>query len=146
MANENTPRRWLLWLGLAFAGVVALVLAGLYLTRGPVSFLDPDRAEMINGCEVAWKLEVLDERAPAQAMEVAAVALRDAEPDPDSLHLWEETLSNSDDSVKPPTGERLEALAYAEAVRAEVRDALDAAGYPDNQRVVETYTDVHCED
>ena len=34
--------------------------------------------------------------------------------------------------------------AYLEAVRAEVRTALEEAGYPDTDRVIEVYSDIAC--
>ena len=36
--------------------------------------------------------------------------------------------------------------AYLEAVRAEVRQALEAFGYPDNERIIEVYSDLQCSD
>jgi hypothetical protein len=120
------------------------VLAGC---RGFHTEAEPDRAESITvpggKCEISWWLTSLIEDVPEEAQRTAVRALATADVGADEWEAWHAALDGDpdNDSGNPV---RLYGAAYLEAVRAEVRDALDAAGYPDTTRIIEVYSDLTC--
>jgi hypothetical protein len=134
--------RWLV----AVVGVIALVtvLAGC---RSFQTESEPDRAESIvvpgGKCDISWWLAPLVEDVPEKAQETAARALATADVGADEWEEWHASLDGDpdNDSANPV---RIYGAAYLEAVRAEVRDALNAVGYPDTTRIIEVYSDLSC--
>lgn len=81
---------------------------------------------------------------PQDASDVAYEALRSSSVSAGELQEWERILIESG-SGRPAPGYKVEGYAYAEAVRADVRSALQAAGYPDHPtRVIEVYSESRC--
>jgi hypothetical protein len=130
---------------LSVVGVALIaVLAGC---RGAPPSADPDRAESVmvpaGRCEIAWWLTPVGGDVPAEAQSVAAGALDAAVVDDDT---WRELYSElgSDPDLDGVSAVRLQGSAYLEVVRTQVRTALDTAGYPDTERVIEVYADLAC--
>ncbi len=134
--------RWLV----TGAGVIALVSV-LVGCRGFQTEGEPDRSESIavpgGECDISWWLAPLVDDVPDKAQRTAASALATADVGADEWEEWHASLDGDpdNDSANPV---RLYGAAYLEAVRAEVRDALDAAGHPDTTRIIEVYSDLNC--
>lgn len=94
-------------------------------------------------CEIGWWLAALNDGATDEAWVVARRALQTSEVSTAEAKSWRETLL-SDPDVTWDDPVRLDASAHREAVRADVRDALEKAGYPDLNRVIEVYSDLKC--
>jgi hypothetical protein len=143
--------RWCRGLGvggrLVFGGSLvgaALLMAGCVPTP-PVT--GPDRSEVVavpgGTCEIIWWLSPAVDDPPAEAMRIATAALDSAEVSDQDWSAWYMVLvRNSDDGGIPEI--RLRGTAYLEAVREDVRVALDDAGYSDFERVIEVYSDISC--
>jgi hypothetical protein len=58
---------------------------------------------------------------------------------------WHTLLDSDPDNVTADPV-RLRGAAYLEVVRAEVRDALASAGYPDTSRIIEVNSELSCAD
>lgn len=109
----------------------------------------PDRTELISvpdgECDISWWLAPLVEDVSAEAEKIAAVALADAEVDAGEWQEWH-TLLDGDPDNDTANSVRLHGAAYLEVVRADVRAALEAAGYPDADRIIEVYSELNCEE
>lgn len=109
------------------------------------SYGTPEREESFSvqsgQCNARWWLEV-----PEEASDVALHSLKESDVSSAELQEWKEALSESDSSEdRPIPAYRLEGYAYVEAVRADVRAGLAAAGYPDSPtRLIEVYSDSDC--
>lgn len=76
---------------------------------------------------------------------MASHALTNSVVSPAELEEWKATILESQSGDKEIPNHRLESYAYVEAVRADVRSELDAAGYPDAPtRLIEVYSDSDC--
>ncbi|MBD7993980.1 hypothetical protein H9639_01535 [Arthrobacter sp. Sa2CUA1] len=109
----------------------------------------PDREEnfTVQGreCSARWWLEPLADEVPDEASSVASHALTNSVVSPAELEEWKATILESQSGDKEIPNHRLESYAYVEAVRADVRSELDAAGYPDAPtRLIEVYSDSDC--
>lgn len=104
---------------------------------------EPDRVDQFQGCKITWTLDGLQSDVLDEAREAAEQAQQDAEVTDEDLWSWKNTLGAADDSA-PIEPEMVEPHAYAEAVRADVREALEQAGYPDTNRFIETRSDISC--
>lgn len=129
------------------AGLIAVCVAGC---QGPPPYSgEPDRAETIpvtgGECALSWWLEPLADDTPASALRIAEEHLAEADVTQRQWDQWRTTLESDPDADWPSEG-LLQGRAYIEVVRAEVRAALEAAGYPDTDRVIEVYADVTCSD
>lgn len=133
------------------AGVAsASVIAGLLLLTGcwavpPLS--GPERSEVVHvsggSCRINWWLGPAVDDPPAEASRIAEGALEDASVSDSQWAGWYQLLD--DDPDRGPESEvRLRGRAYLEAVREDVRSALEDAGYPDIERVVEVYSNLSC--
>ncbi|MDQ1204608.1 hypothetical protein QE377_000967 [Microbacterium sp. SORGH_AS 862] len=127
------------------AGVLTLSVAGC---RGvPLPSGDPDRVDTVSVadgvCDVSWWLSPLADGVPNDAWRIAEERLAAAEV---SQSRWDEwrTILESDPDIGWTSEGLLQGHAYREAVRAEVRAALEEAGYPDTNRVIEVYSDISC--
>ncbi|MDR6867414.1 hypothetical protein J2Y69_002017 [Microbacterium resistens] len=127
------------------AAVVALSVAGCRGVPSPSG--EPDRAETIpvagGECELSWWLTPLSDDVPDDAWQIAEQRLADAEVSQSHWDEWR-TILDSDPDIDWTSEGRLQGRAYLEAVRADVRAALEAAGYPDTRRVIEVYSDIAC--
>lgn len=94
-------------------------------------------------CRIDWWLAAVSEGVTEEAWQVARDALRQASVGPEEFAGWRNTLTSLDDTDWPSETE-LEGAVHREAVRAAVRDALADAGYPDENRVIETYSSMLC--
>ncbi len=94
-------------------------------------------------CEIAWWLTPVGRDVPEEAQSVAADALDAATVDDAALQEWY-ALLESDPDLDGVSSVRLQGSAYLEVVRAQVRTALDTAGYPDTERVIEVSSDLSC--
>lgn len=136
-------RRWVACV--VAAGVLALSVAGC---RGvPLPSGEPDRVDTVSvtggECEVSWWLSPLADDVPDDARRIAEERLADAEVNQSRWDEWRTTLE-SDPDINWTSEGLLQGHAYREAVRAEVRAALEEAGYPDTNRVIEVYSDIAC--
>lgn len=106
-----------------------------------------DRAEEVavpgGTCQISWWLSPAVEDPPAEAQRVAMKALEDATVSETQWSDWYRLLDDDPDLDSIPEI-RLRGSAYLEAVREDVRTALDGAGYPDIERVIEVYSDLSC--
>ncbi|EXJ52846.1 hypothetical protein AS96_02435 [Microbacterium sp. MRS-1] len=136
-------RRWVA--SVVAAGVLALSVAGC---RGvPLHSGEPDRADTIpvvgGECELSWWLSPLADDVPDDAWRIAEERLAVAEVSQSRWDQWR-TILESDPDINWTSEGLLQGHAYLEAVRADVRAALEEAGYPDTNRVIEVYSDIAC--
>lgn len=94
-------------------------------------------------CRVEWWLAALNDGATGEAWGVAREALAASTVDEAELSEWRELLLLDDDVTWASPG-RLDGAAHREAVRADVRDALAVAGFPDSDRVIEVFSSQLC--
>lgn len=92
---------------------------------------------------MSWWLGPLADGVPDDAHRVAEKALAGARVTDVEVAEWRAILADDPD-VTWRSEAKLEGSAYREVVRADVRDALDEAGYPDANRVIEVYSDLRC--
>lgn len=127
-----------------FVGTMT-TLAGCGIVVPPIG--GPDRTDTVEvsggECEVSWWLGPLAEGIPDAARRVAKKALASARVSSAERAEWRSILADDPD-VTWRSEAKLEGSAYREVVRAHVREALDEAGYPDTNRVIEVYSDLHC--
>lgn len=128
----------------------ACLAAALVLMAGcglvpPLS--GPDRAEVVRvpggTCEISWWLSPAVDDPPAEASRIAADALDEATVSGSQWAAWYQLL-NDDPDLDSVSEIRLHGSAYLEAVREDVRSALEEAGYPDIERVIEVYSNLSC--
>lgn len=124
------------------AGVLALAACG---PVPPVT--GPDRSEVVpvpgGTCDISWWLSPAVDDPPAEANRVAADALENAAVSDSQWRDWY-TLLDDDPDLDSVPEIRLRGAAYLESVREDVRVALDDAGYPDIERVIEVYSNLSC--
>ena len=125
----------------------AVVLLGFL---SACSFVRPDvvdRTDVIavagGTCRIEWWLAGLSGEATDEVWDVARAALDESTVSPEEFESWLSTLTHLDDTEWSSETE-LEGAAHREAVRADVRTALEDAGYPDEDRVIETYSSLRC--
>ncbi|WP_152926111.1 hypothetical protein [Microbacterium sp. GCS4] len=132
------------------AALIASLLAASVLMAGcrsmpPLS--EPDRSEIVSvpggACEISWWLSPAVDDPPAEAGRIAAEALDEATVSDAQRASWFRLLDDDPDLDSVPVI-RLHGSAYLEAVREDVRSALDDAGYPDTERVIEVYSTLSC--
>lgn len=134
---------WRLLSGLAMVGAV-VALAGCGVTP-PAGGLDRAEAVSVAGgtCDVGWWLSPLVDDVPNRAERVAEEALEAARVSPTQWDEWYALLSDDADNANV-SDRRLRGAAYLEAIREDVRTALDDAGYPDINRVIEINSSLDC--
>ena len=136
-----TRRPWLFGGSLVAA---LLVMTGCGLVP-PAS--GPDRAETVSvpggTCEIEWWLSPAVDDPPAEASSIATKALDEATVSDSQWSEWYSLLDDDPDLDSVPEI-RLRGSAYLESVREDVRDALEKAGYPDIERVIEVYSHLSC--
>jgi len=125
----------------------AVVLVGCLSACGLVRPAVVDRADNIavagGTCRIEWWLAGLSDEATDEAWSVARAALDDSTVSSTEFDSWVSTLTDLDDTDWSSNTE-LEGAAHREAVRADVRTALADAGFPDENRVIETYSSMRC--
>lgn len=94
-------------------------------------------------CRIEWWLAGLSDGATDEAWQVARDALRQSTVSAEESDSWRSTLTSLDDTEWASEIE-FEGAVHREAVRADVRTALADAGYPDENRVIETYSSMRC--
>lgn len=142
VSKVKTTRRF----AAAGVGTIAVaVLAGCALMQGPADRTDEFVAAG-RGCTGSWWLGELREGTDPEAKAVAETALAAAEVTAD--HRVAATslldLSQSDAERERSSAVDRESEAYMLAVTLQVKDALDAAGYPDADRVIEIWSERDC--
>lgn len=130
--------------------VVSATTMVLLVCLSACGFVRPDavdRADDIavagGSCRIEWWLAGLSDEATDEAWSVARAALDDSTVSSAEFDSWVSTLTDLDDTEWSSNTE-LEGAAHREAVRADVRKALAEAGYPDENRVIETYSSMRC--
>lgn len=96
-------------------------------------------------CEISWWLTPQVEDVSNEAESIAAAALSNADVSADEWEEWHALLDGDPDN-ETANPVRLHGAAYLEVVRAEVRDALASAGYPDTNRIIEVSSELSCAD
>ncbi len=96
-------------------------------------------------CDISWWLTPLVEDVSDAAERIAAAALSDADVSADEWKEWH-ALPDGDPDNDTANPVRLHGAAYLEVVRADVRDALGSAGYPDTDRIIEVHSELSCAD
>lgn len=122
-----------------------MLLAGCSLVQGPADRTDQFVAAG-KDCSGSWWLGDLREGTDDEAQRIAEEALTNAVVTPDALSA---AISLLDDSKNDAERQRtsavdLESEAYMLTVTLQVKDELDAAGYPDSDRVIEVWSDRQC--
>lgn len=130
-----------------------VILATTALLLGCLSacgFVRPDSVDRADDiavaggtCRVEWWLAALSDGATDEAWRVARAALDESTVSPEEFDSWKSTLTDLDDTEWSSETE-LEGAVHREAVRGDVRTALANAGYPDEHRVIETYSSMRC--
>lgn len=107
----------------------------------------PDRSEMVSvpggTCEISWWLGPAVDDPPAEALSIATKALDEATVSESQWSDWYDLL-DGDPDLDDVSDIRLRGSAYLESIREDVRTALDEAGYPDSERVVEVFSHLAC--
>ena len=122
-----------------------IVLAGCSLVQGPADRTDEFEVAGQN-CTGSWWLGDVRNGTSNEAKEVAEEALSAADVSADRLDAAIRLLDDSKNDVerKATTTVDLESEAYMLAVTLQVKDALDEAGYPDIDRVMEIWSERSC--
>ncbi len=106
-----------------------------------------DRAEVVRvpggTCEISWWLSRAVDDPPAEASRIAVKALDEASVSDSQWASWYQLL-NDDPDLASMSQIRKHGSAYLEAVREDVRSALEDAGYPDIERAIEVYSNFSC--
>lgn len=133
------------FVAVSVACAVALVLTGCSLVQGRADRTDEFMAAG-QECTGSWWLGGLRDGTSIKAREVAEAALSAAHVSADRLESATSLLADSknDAERKRTTSVDLESEAYMLAVTLQVKDALDEAGYPDRDRVMEIWSERHC--
>lgn len=107
----------------------------------------PDRSEVVTvpggTCEIDWWLSPAIDDPPAEADRIATEALDEATVSDTQWADWYRLLDDDPD-LDSLSDVRLRGSAYLESVREDVRAALEDAGYPDIERVIEVYSRLSC--
>jgi hypothetical protein len=107
----------------------------------------PDRSESVpvpgGTCQISWWLGDAIDDPPREARRIAAEALQDASVSESQWSDWFRLLDDDPD-LDYVSDIRLRGSAYLESVREDVRTALDEAGYPDIERVIEVHSSLSC--
>ena len=122
-----------------------MILAGCALVLGPADRTDEFTAAG-RECTGSWWLGYLREGTSAEAREVAEEALAGAEVTDDRLQSATSLLDLSKNEAEraSTTAVDFESEAYMLAVTLQVKDALEEAGYPDIDRVMEVWSERSC--
>lgn len=142
VSRVKTPR---LLVGAVFVWAAAVALSGCALVHGPADRTDEFRAAD-RECTGSWWLGDLRAGVSADARQVAEKALADAEVTDDRLASAASLLDLSRNELESASTSAVEAEseAYVLAVTLQVKDALDEAGYPDIDRVMEVWSERRC--
>jgi hypothetical protein len=132
------------------AVALASLAAGSFLLAGCgylPPLIGPDRAEVVRvpggTCEISWWLSPAVDDPPAEASRVAVDALDEASVSDSQWAFWYQLL-NDDPDLASMSQVRKHGSACLEAVKEDVRSALEDAGYPDIERVIEVYSNLSC--
>lgn len=133
---------------IALLGISCLtgaLLSGCALVHGPADRVDEFAAAGAE-CTGSWWIGNLREGTSDEARVVAESALAEAEVSPDALASARSLLDDSknDYERENTTAQELEREAYMLTVTLHVKDQLEAAGYPDIDRVVEVWAESSC--
>ncbi len=121
------------------------MLSGCALAQGPADRTDEFTAAG-QSCSGSWWLGDLKEGTSTEAREVAEAALAEAEVTDVKLEAATSLLdlSKNDSESASTTEVDFESEAYMLAVTLQVKDALEEAGYPDSDRVLEVWSEWNC--
>ena len=129
--------------------IPTIALTGVALLLSGCSSRPADREESFSTaaaeCSASWWLEDAQDNVPEEAHAVARAALEDAKVSEEDLRRWEQLLRDSESEESRIPDDRLEGHAYVEAVRSAVRDELERAGYPDQDRLIEVTSQLNCD-
>lgn len=100
-----------------------------------------------SSCVGSWRLENVSAAGPEEALEVAETALAEAEPSAADLAEASSLLDLSMTNDERANASEVEFASEAHmlAVTTMVKDALEAHGYPDDERVVEIWSEHRCD-
>lgn len=142
VSKVKTPR---LLVAAGFVWAAAVVLSGCALVQGPADRTDEFTAAG-QECTGSWWLGDLREGTSAEAREAAEEALAEAEVTRDRLESATSLLGLSKNEAEraSATAVDFESEAYMLAVTLHVKDALEGAGYPDIDRVMEIWSERRC--
>jgi hypothetical protein len=133
--------------GAAAATSFVLLMAVLAGCRPVDTWGAPDRSESVavsgGRCDISWWISPAADDVREHALKVAGDKLARAKVSDAAWEEWEALLDNDPD-LDSLSEQRISGSAYAEVVRSQVRESLDDAGYPDENRLVEVYTDLDC--
>lgn len=120
-------------------------MAGCALINGPADRTD-DFVAAGQKCTGSWSLGDLREGTDPEAQTVAELALAEAEVTPETLASATSLLefSKSDYERERTSEAELHSEAYMLTVTLHVKDKLEAAGYPDTDRVIEVWSKHSC--
>ncbi|MBA8816364.1 hypothetical protein FHX48_001437 [Microbacterium halimionae] len=134
--------------GILAVGITALAgitMTGCAVIHGPADRTD-DFVVVGHDCTGSWSLGDLREGTDPEAQTVAELALAEADVTPEtfasSVSLLE--LSKNEYEREQTSEVELHSEAYMLTVTLQVKDKLDAAGYPDIDRVIEVWSDHRC--
>lgn len=130
---------------IGLVGLLALTSAGCSLVRGPADRTD-EFAAAGQQCTGSWWLGDLREGTDPEALEVAERALAAATVKPEELADARNLLDDSKNEAEREGASAVdfESEAYMLTVTLAVKDELDAAGYPDIDRVIEIWSERSC--
>lgn len=128
---------------IAMLSVGTVVLSGCSMLRGA-----PDREDLVTTsygeCTAQWWLDPVGGDVPVEATQIAAAALEEAVVTPASRAEWQAVLVDTQSEGAEIPEDRLEGQAHIEVVREHVRVELEAGGYPDDNRVIEVWSELRC--
>lgn len=126
-------------------GLLAIASAGCSLVQGPADRTD-EFAAAGQQCSGSWWLGDLREGTDPEALAVAERSLAAATVTPDDLAAARNLLDDSKNEAERAGSSAVdfESEAYMLTVTLAVKDELDAAGYPDIDRVIEIWSERSC--
>lgn len=142
------PRGMKVFRTIALLGLVCVsgaALAGCSLAHGPADRVDEFVAAG-QDCTGSWWIGDVREGTSDEARVVAETALAEAEVSPEALASTANLLDDSknDHERQQTSAVDFESETYMLAVTLQVKDQLDAAGYPDVDRVLEVWSESTC--
>lgn len=121
------------------------LMTGCALIHGPADRVDAFVAAGAE-CEGSWWIGDLREGTSDEARVVAEAALAEAEVSPEAMAATRSLLelSKNDHELQSASAVDLEREAYMLTVKFHVMDELEAAGFPDSDRVLEVWSESTC--
>ena len=96
-------------------------------------------------CDISWWLTPQVEDVSKEAERIAAAALSDADVSANEWKEWHALLDGDPDKT-PPIPYACTAPHSSKSCGPRVRTALESAGYPDTERIIEVHSELSCAD